>query len=86
MLLMLMMISIMVRSALNQKKIVLHSIYLKIFVNYLQVISIMMSFKLNWPTLVHEFLSYQERAGSFAGRVFSLECFMQQVLSLDTYF
>ena len=46
----------------------------------------MMSFKLNWPTLVHEFLSYQERAGSFAGRVFSLECFMQQVLSLDTYF
>ena len=66
-------IAIMVKSALNKKKIALHSIYIKIFVNYLQIIMIMLSFKLNWPNLVHDFLSYQELAGSVAGRIFTID-------------
>ena len=37
---------------------------------------IMLSFKLNWPKRVALFLSYQEMAGSAAGRVFTLDCFM----------
>ena len=48
----------MVNSSLNKKKIALHSIYIRIFVNYLQIIMIMLSFKLSWPDLVHDFLSY----------------------------
>ena len=66
-------IAVMVTSQLNRKKIALHSIYIKIFVNYLQIIMIMLSFKLNWPNLVHDFLSYQETAGSVTGRVFTIE-------------
>ena len=83
---MLIFIAILVHSALNSKKITLHSIYLKIFVNYLQVIMIMISFKLNWPNLVKDFLTYQEVAGSAAGRVFTMDCLLQELVSLDTYF
>ena len=37
---------------------------------------IMLSFNLNWPKLVHDFLAYQEIAGSAAGRVFSIDCIL----------
>ena len=76
----------MVISQLNRKKIALHSIYFKIFVNYLQIIMIMVSFKLNWPDIVQDFLFYQESAGSVTGRIFTIECLMEEILSLDTYF
>ena len=79
-------IAIMVISQLNRKKIALHSIYFKIFVNYLQIIMIMVSFKLNWPDIVQDFLFYQESAGSVTGRIFTIECLMEEILSLDTYF
>ena len=71
----------MIRSALSKKThqkqaMSLHSIYLKIFVNYLQVIMIMISFKLNWPDLVSDFLRYQKTAGSATGRVINMDCFL----------
>ena len=62
----------MVKSQLSRNKIALHSIYIKIFLNYLQVIMIMLSFQLNWPELVKKFLSYQEATGSVTGRVFTI--------------
>ena len=46
----------------------------------------MLSFKLNWPDLVHDFLFYQESAGSVTGRIFTIECLMEDILRLDTYF
>ena len=76
----------MVNSAINRKKISLISIYIKIFVNYLQVIMIMISFKLNWPNIVQEFLTYQEIAGSAAGRLFTIDCLLSEIVNLDTYF
>ena len=52
---------------------------MKIFVNYLQVIMIMLSFKLNWPHAVLQILAYQEVAGSAAGRVFNIDCILQDI-------
>ena len=50
------MVAILVRasisSALRPKK--LHSVYLKIFFNYLQLITIMVTFNLQWPDFVIE--------------------------------
>ena len=46
----------------------------------------MLSFKLKWPNLVHDFLTYQEVAGSAAGRVFTIDCILQELVSIDTYF
>jgi hypothetical protein len=43
-------------SAVKEKSLV--SVYLLIFVNYLQVVMLMVSFQLNWPTYVFDFLSY----------------------------
>ena len=36
----------------------------------------MLTFKLNWPDMVHDFLSSQQSAGSVTGRVFTLDCFL----------
>jgi hypothetical protein len=38
---------------------VTHSIYLRIFVNYLSVMMIISDYELNWPTYVHDFLAIQ---------------------------
>ena len=46
----------------------------------------MVSFKLNWPDLVHELLSVQQKAGSVTGRIFTIECLMYELSTLDTYF
>ena len=47
---------------------------------------IMISFKLNWPNIVQEFLTYQEIAGSAAGRLFTIDCLLSEIVNLDTYF
>ena len=76
----------MVSSALSKTKIALHSIYIKIFVNYLQIIGVMLSFKLNWPAMVNDFLTAQEVAGSATGQLFSMNCFMQEMFTLNVFF
>ena len=48
-------VTLMVKSTLASanKPQALHSVYMRIFVNYLQVIMLMISFQLQWPVFVY---------------------------------
>jgi hypothetical protein len=64
------------KSAYKPKSI--HSIYLKIFINYLQPISIIAGFDLKWPEYVLGFLKNQENAGTMSEQILSLDCLLYQ--------
>lgn len=53
------------------------TIYLKIFVNYLQVISLSKGYNLNWPDDMITLFKIQGQASQFAQQVFALDCFLQ---------
>lgn len=69
---------IMVRSTLKSaaKPKELHSVYIKILTNYLQLVLLVSSFNLNWPSLVKSLLSTQETAGSATEQLFSFDCYL----------
>ena len=50
---------VMVRAAINSavKPKAMHSVYLKIFVNYIQLVMLTASFNLDWPDFVLEWFS-----------------------------
>ena len=75
-------ISIAVRGA-NKPRSQL-AIYLKIFVNYLQMIVVAASLSLSWPSLIKLFLSGQEVAGNMAEQLFSFDCITQEFSSDQT--
>ena len=52
----------------------LHSVYLKMLMNYLQLVMLMGSFNLSWPTLTKQLLDMQDSAGGFPERLFSVNC------------
>ena len=54
----------------------LHSIYIKIFTNYLQLVMITTQFKLQWPALVLELFSIQKQSGSVTDQIFSVDCYL----------
>ena len=54
----------------------LHSIYIKIFTNYLQLIFIITQFDLEWPSYVMEFFKIQRSASSISDQIFSLDCYI----------
>lgn len=51
------------------------SIYMKIFVNYLQLVTVTAAFDLAWPVDVSTMLSAQESAGSISEQIFALDCY-----------
>ena len=51
------------------------SIYMKIFVNYLQLVTVTAAFDLAWPLDISSMLSAQESAGNISELVFSLDCY-----------
>jgi hypothetical protein len=51
------------------------SIYMKIFVNYLQLVTVTAAFDLAWPLDISSMLSAQESAGNVSEQVFSLDCY-----------
>jgi len=59
-------VSIMVKTTLRSavRPKALHSVYLKIFMNYLQLVTLAASFSLDWPSMVVEVFKVQEQAGS----------------------
>jgi hypothetical protein len=69
---------IMVRSTLMSaaKPKQLHSVYIKILTNYLQLVLLVSSFNLNWPSLVKSLLSSQETVGSATDQLFSFDCYL----------
>jgi hypothetical protein len=60
----------------------LFSVYLKIFMNYTQIIVLTTTFNLNWPSLVIQMFAVQQTAGGVSDQVFSVDC----EVSEDSYF
>jgi len=52
--------------------------YLKIFVNYVQMVVVAAGLNVNWPGFVSLFLNGQETVGSVAEQLFSYECLAQE--------
>ena len=72
-----------VKGALKIKKAMLQgkgrpksSIYMKIFFNYVQLVSIVSSFQFKWPKEVEGMFTYQNRIASSASEVFSVDCLL----------
>ena len=53
------------------------SVYLKILLNYLQMISIIESLNLKWPVYLQNFLNIHSNIGGVSTEALSLECFLQ---------
>ena len=62
------------RSALKPKS--LKSIYLKIFLNHFQLVSISASFNLDWPNLVYNVLQGQKNIGLVTDQIVSIDCLL----------
>lgn len=63
----------------------LHSIYLKIFMNYLQLVMLTASFNLSWPAFVLKLFSAQESTGALTEQVFSIDCFINSTSSAEVF-
>ena len=61
----------------------LHSIYIKIFTNYLQLVFIVTQFDLNWPFYVIEFFNVQRIPATVVDQLFSLDCLIALRDSVD---
>ncbi|OMJ86545.1 hypothetical protein SteCoe_11896 [Stentor coeruleus] len=67
----------------------LHSIYIKIFTNYLQLVFLTAQFNLDWPTYVLELFNVQKSAATVTEQLFSVDCYIDNGESNDssiTYF
>ena len=54
------------------------SVYFKILTNYMQIISITISFNLGWPQIVLEMFKVQGLATGATTRVYSIDCYVSQ--------
>lgn len=60
------------------------SIYLKILLNYLQMIAIVQNMELKWPFYVKDYLNvYSNVGGSVSSNILSFDCFLQD-FDIDT--
>jgi len=55
------------------------AIYVKIIMNYAQMVIVAASMNLNWPKYVTTFLNAQLMIGNAAEQIFSLDCIIQEV-------
>ena len=54
------------------------SIYLKILVNYLQLVALTIGFELDWPKLVRKMFNVQRSAASGSEQFISFDCFLSE--------
>ena len=68
---------IMVRSTINSAYSVkaMHSIYIKIFTNYLQMVLLTTQFNLQWPSYVLQLFNAQQTVATASDQIFSLDCY-----------
>ena len=59
----------------ESKNKMLMSIYFRIFLNYLQVVSLAKGFDLEWPDTIKELFSVQFSMGNVSEQVYSIRCF-----------
>jgi hypothetical protein len=71
---------LLVRSTLRSSRRTadLKSVYLKIFLNYLQLATLTASFNLSWPSFVTELLSVEDKSGDVTEQALSIDCFIQE--------
>ncbi|CAG9326025.1 unnamed protein product [Blepharisma stoltei] len=76
---------VMVRTTRNSayKPKAIHSVYIKIFANYLQMIMLMTTFDLSWPSLVVDLFAVQSQAGSVSEQAYSFDCFLDTGQGMD---
>ena len=66
-----------------------HSIYIKIFTNYLQLVFLTAQFNLSWPSYVIVLFGIQKSAATATDSVFSIDCYISsngEKASSDSYF
>jgi len=61
------------KSAFSPKA--LHSIYIKIFTNYLQLVFLTTQFNLKWPSTIVNLFAVQKSMGSTLEQIFSFDCY-----------
>lgn len=76
------MVSSTLKSAFSAKS--LHSIYIKIFTNYLQIVFLTTELNLNWPNYVLQFFSIQRSAASSTDQLYSIDCFFGEKSNFKT--
>ena len=62
----------------------LHSIYIKIFTNYLQLVFITTQFNMQWPSYVVELFNIQKSAATVSDQIFSVDCYLAQKSANDS--
>jgi hypothetical protein len=62
------------------------AVYLKILLNYVQMLMVASSLNLNWPAYVEKFLRGQQAAGNAADQLLSVECMLKQLFTTDVYY
>ena len=69
---------IIIRTAINsaKKPRSYYSIFIKILLNYIQLVMLTASFQLQWPNYAKELFKVQQSAGSATEQVFSVDCFL----------
>ncbi len=60
-------------ASLKESKVL--GISFKIFLNYIQTVSIVASFNMKWPIYARSFFNAQSGVGTFSTQLFSLDCF-----------
>ena len=63
------------KSAYSPKS--LHSIYIKIFTNYIQLVFLMTQFELEWPSYVNDFFQVQRTVATAYDQVYSYDCIFE---------
>lgn len=63
-----------ISSAYKEKE--MHSVYIKILVNHIQLIMLTASFDLEWPSFVSDYFAVTETVGSVSEQFFSLDCYI----------
>ena len=71
-------------SALRPRE--LTSVYLRILMNYLQLVMLTSTFNLNWPNEVKSLLSAQESAGTATAQIFSFDCYMSELSTTNVIY
>lgn len=62
------------------------AIFLKIMLNYVQMIMVASSLNINWPNFVAKFLRGQQTAGNAADQLMSIECILKQMSQQNVYY
>ena len=68
-------------SAFSPKAV--HSVYLKILTNYVQLMFLTAQFEFNWPAYVIQLLSFQKQLMSTTDSIFSIDCYVASRLNED---